>query len=50
MDELIHKAESFKIIGVCMEVHCQLGKGHNEMWYCEILEHLNLVHELDLNS
>jgi GxxExxY protein len=39
MTELIHKAESFKIIGVCMEVHRQLGKGHSEIIYKDALEY-----------
>ena len=30
MSELIYKAESFQIIGLCMEVHRELGKGHDE--------------------
>ena len=33
MSELLHKAESFKIIGACMEVHRELGKGHDEVVY-----------------
>jgi GxxExxY protein len=37
MTELIHKAESFKIIGVCMEVHRQLGKGNNEIIHKDAL-------------
>jgi GxxExxY protein len=39
MTELVHKSESFKIIGVCMEVHRQLGKGHNEIIYKDALEY-----------
>jgi GxxExxY protein len=39
MTELIHKAESFKIVGACMEVHRQLGKGHNEIIYKDALEY-----------
>ena len=38
MGEPIYKAESFKIIGCCMEVHRQLGKGHDEVIYKDALE------------
>jgi len=38
MGELIYKAEAFKIIGCCMEVHRELGKGHNEVIYKDALE------------
>jgi GxxExxY protein len=34
----IYKAESFKIIGCCMEVHRELGRGHNEVIYKDALE------------
>ncbi|WP_347812789.1 hypothetical protein [Flavobacterium sp. 90] len=30
MNELYLKEESYKIIGICMEVHKILGKGHSE--------------------
>ncbi|HXT41510.1 MAG TPA: GxxExxY protein, partial [Candidatus Angelobacter sp.] len=32
------KEESFKIIGCCMEVHRELGKGHDEVIYKDALE------------
>jgi GxxExxY protein len=38
MGELIYKDEAFKIIGCCMEVHRELGKGHNEVVYKDALE------------
>jgi len=38
MGELIYKEEAFKIIGCCMEVHRELGKGHNEVIYKDALE------------
>ena len=38
MSELIYKEESFKIIGLCMEVHRELGKGHDEIIYKDALE------------
>ena len=39
MSELIYREETFKIIGMCMEVHRGLGKGHDEVIYKEALEH-----------
>ncbi len=38
MSELIYKEESFRIIGLCMEVHRELGKGHDEIIYKDALE------------
>lgn len=38
MGDLIYKEETFKIIGACMEVHRELGKGHNEVIYKDALE------------
>ena len=38
MEELLYKDETFKIIGFCMEVHRELGKGHNEAIYKDALE------------
>jgi GxxExxY protein len=38
MGDIIYKEESFKIIGCCMEVHRELGKGHNELIYKNALE------------
>jgi GxxExxY protein len=38
MNELIYKEEAFKVIGLCMEVHKILGKGHNEKVYGDALE------------
>jgi len=39
MAELIYKEESYKIIGLCMEVHRQLGKGFLEIVYKDALEY-----------
>ncbi len=39
MNELIFKAESYKIIGLCMEIHRILGKGHSEVVYKDALEY-----------
>ncbi len=38
MSQLIYKEESFRIIGHCMEVHRELGKGHDEVIYKDALE------------
>jgi GxxExxY protein len=38
MGELIYKDEAFKIVGCCMEVHRELGKGHSEVIYKDALE------------
>ena len=39
------KEECYKIIGICMEVHSILGKGHSEVVYKDALEY-----ELKINS
>jgi GxxExxY protein len=38
MNDPIYKEESYKIIGFCMEVHRELGKGHDEVIYKDALE------------
>ena len=38
MSEPIYKEESYKLIGLCMEVHRELGRGHNEVIYKDALE------------
>jgi len=45
MDAIYLKEESFKIIGLCMEVHKILGKGHSEVVYKDALEY-----EFKINS
>ena len=35
--ELIHKEEVFKLVGFCMEIHRELGKGHDEVIYKDAL-------------
>lgn len=39
MDDLYLKEEAYKIIGICMEVHTILGKGHSEIIYGDALEY-----------
>ena len=43
--ELYLKEECFKIIGICMEVHKILGKGHSEAVYGDAIEY-----EFELNN
>lgn len=45
IDAIYLKEESFKIIGLCMEVHKILGKGHSEVVYKDALEY-----EFKMNS
>ncbi len=33
MSELLYKEEVFKLVGFCMEIHRELGKGHDEIIY-----------------
>lgn len=37
--DLIYKEESYRIIGICMEVHNQLGPGFLEIVYKDALEY-----------
>ena len=39
MIDLYLKDETYKIIGLCMEVHKILGKGHSEIIYKDALEY-----------
>ena len=37
MDELLYKEEVFQLVGLCMEIHRELGKGHDEIIYKDAL-------------
>jgi GxxExxY protein len=37
MSDLLHKEEVFKLVGICMEIHRELGKGHDEVIYKDAL-------------
>lgn len=45
MAELVLKEESYRIIGICMEVHRELGMGFREIIYKDAIEY-----ELSANS
>lgn len=38
-EEILFKELSYKIIGVCLEIHNILGKGHSEIVYKDALEY-----------
>jgi GxxExxY protein len=37
MSELFYKEEVFQLVGLCMEIHRELGKGHDEVIYKDAL-------------
>ena len=37
MKELLFKEEAFQLVGFCMEIHRELGKGHDEVIYKDAL-------------
>ena len=37
MSELLYKQEVFQLVGFCMEIHRELGKGHSELIYKDAL-------------
>lgn len=45
MDDFYLREETYKIIGLCMEVYNILGKGHSEVVYKDAL-----VHEFQINN
>ena len=38
MTDILYKEESYKLVGLCMEVHKQLGMGFKEIIYKDALE------------
>jgi GxxExxY protein len=39
LEEIIYKDESYRIIGICMEIHKILGRGLSEVVYKDALEY-----------
>src|SRR5436189_6215672 len=37
MSEMLYKEEVFRLVGFCMEIHRELGKGHDEVIYKDAL-------------
>jgi len=37
VNELLFKQEVFQLVGFCMEIHRELGKGHDEVIYKDAL-------------
>jgi hypothetical protein len=37
MTEMLYKEEVFSLVGFCMEIHRELGKGHDEIIYKDAL-------------
>ena len=37
MSELLYKDEVFQLVGFCMEIHRELGRGHDEVIYKDAL-------------
>jgi GxxExxY protein len=37
MSDLLYKQEVFQLVGLCMEIHRELGKGHDEAIYKDAL-------------
>jgi GxxExxY protein len=36
-NSLLHKEEVFQLVGLCMEIHRELGRGHDEIIYKDAL-------------
>jgi len=37
VSELLYKQECYQLVGLCMEIHRELGKGHDEVIYKDAL-------------
>ena len=37
MKDLLHKEEIFQLVGFCIGIHCELGRGHDEIIYKDAL-------------
>ena len=37
MQELLYKEEIYQLVGFCLEIHRELGKGHDEIIYKDAL-------------
>ena len=49
MNEIYLKEECYTIVGICMEVHKILGKGHSEIIYGDALEYEFKKNEVPYN-
>ena len=47
MEGLVYEDETYEIIGICMDVHKYLGRGHSEVVYKDALEHEFKLAEID---
>ena len=47
--EYLYKDETYKVIGICMEVHKVLGKGFSEIVYKDALEYEFQKNEIEFN-
>ena len=46
-DKIIYKELSYKVCGLCFEVHNQLGRYRNEKQYADALEHILKANQLN---
>jgi hypothetical protein len=37
MNELLYKEEVFRLVGFCMEIHRELGRGHDEVIFVQFV-------------
>lgn len=50
MNNLLYEKDTYKIIGICMEVHNQLGKGFREIVYSDALEIEFIDHKINYSK